>query len=341
MTKPKSVLIIRLSAMGDVAMTSPIVHELCQQNPDCRFTFLSTGFFKPFFKEHSNFRFFGTDIKKSGKGLRGIIKLYRELRQLEDFDLVIDIHNVLRTKILSLLFRLTGVKVLVMDKGRQEKRALVRKDNKQLRPLMGTIDRYASIVREAGLNLTLKNEFPLAGLTLSDKVQDLVGKKACSWIGIAPFAQHKGKIYPLEAMEEVVRLLNERGNVRLFVFGGGASERAVAESLEAKFENCVSVIGKLKLNEELELISKLDCMVSMDSSAMHMASLAGVRVVSVWGATHPYAGFLGYKQEYGDAVQLDLDCRPCSVYGNKPCYKGTYECMAIPPARIVDKIFEK
>ena len=341
MTKPKSVLIIRLSAMGDVAMTSPIVHELCQQNPDCRFTFLSTGFFKPFFKEHSNFRFFGTDIKKSGKGLRGIIKLYRELRQLEDFDLVIDIHNVLRTKILSLLFRLTGVKVLVMDKGRQEKRALVRKDNKQLRPLMGTIDRYASIVREAGLNLILKNEFPLAGLTLSDKVQDLVGEKACFWIGIAPFAQHKGKIYPLEAMEEVVRLLNERRDVRLFVFGGGASERAVAESLEAKFENCVSVIGKLKLNEELELISKLDCMVSMDSSAMHMASLAGVRVVSVWGATHPYAGFLGYKQEYSDAVQLDLDCRPCSVYGNKPCYKGTYECMAIPPARIVDKIFEK
>ncbi len=341
MRKPQSVLIIRLSAMGDVAMTSPIVHQLCRQNEDCRITFLSTDFFKPFFKEDPNFRFVGTDIKKSGKGLKAIFHLFRELRRMDDFDLVIDVHNVLRTKLLSLFFRLCGVKVVVMDKGRSEKRALVRKVNKRFLPLKTTIDRYADVMQRAGLTLQMQECYPFSKMILSEKVRQIVGEKDQKWIGISPFAQHKGKVYPLESMEQVIRLLDDNGGLRLFVFGGGASERKVAESFEKKYKSCISIIGKLGLTEELELISNLDCMVSMDSSAMHMASLSGVRVVSIWGATHPFAGFLGYGQSGDDVVQLDLDCRPCSVYGNKPCYKGTYECMSIAPATIVSKILNQ
>ena len=80
-------------------------------------------------------------------------------------------------------------------------------------------------------------------------------------------------------------------------------------------------------------------MVSMDSSALHMSSLVGVPVVSVWGATHPFAGFYGFGQDPSLAVQLDMACRPCSVYGNKPCLYGTYACMSgIPPEAIVEKV---
>lgn len=90
------------------------------------------------------------------------------------------------------------------------------------------------------------------------------------------------------------------------MFGGGTSEQAYAERVAALRENVVSAIGRVRLGEEMELISNLDLMVSMDSSALHMSSLVGVPVVSVWGATHPFAGLrfragpvLGGAARYG------------------------------------------
>ncbi len=338
MSKPGGILIIRLSAMGDVAMTSPVVDALCRQNPDCRVTFLSTSFFKPFFANHTNFTFFGTDIKKTGKGISSIYRLYKELKQAGNYDVVVDAHNVLRTKVLRFFFFLSGSKVLVIDKGRAEKHALTRRSNKKMVQLKSTIDRYADLFRRTGLNIDLQASYPLPKVELNDKITALSGVKSERWIGIAPFAQHKGKMYPVEKVEEVVKILHAKGGIRMFIFGGGAAERAVAEDFQQRYSSCTSVIGRLSLDEELALISNLDSMMSMDSSAMHMASLSGVRVVSVWGATHPFAGFLGYRQSMSDVVQRDIDCRPCSVYGNKPCYKGTWECLDIEPSVIAAKL---
>ena len=90
---------------------------------------------------------------------------------------------------------------------------------------------------------------------------------------------------------------------------------------------------------EMELMSHEDCLVSMDSMAMHMASLVATPVVSVWGATHPNLGFLGWGCRPEDALQADLPCRPCSVFGAKPCQYGDYRCLkAITPERIVAQI---
>ncbi len=324
--------------MGDVAMTSPVVDQLCTQNPDCNFSFLSTPFFKPFFKAHPNFTFVGTDIKKSGKNIFSIYRLYKELAAAGKYDAVVDIHDVLRTKVLRTLFALSGVKVFVVDKGRREKKALTRKNNKVMKQLKPTVERYADALRSSGLTLTMDGSYPLGKSALSEKVQGITGIKNERWIGVAPFAQHKGKIYPIGRVEQVVDLLIKSENTKVFIFGGGPTEKAIAEEISCRYDNCISIIGKLNLEEELMLISNLDCMMSMDSSAMHMASLSGVRVVSIWGATHPYAGFLGYGQSIDNAVQLDLDCRPCSIYGNKPCYKGTYECMDINPEVVARKI---
>ena len=87
-------------------------------------------------------------------------------------------------------------------------------------------------------------------------------------------------------------------------------------------------------------MSHLDTMVSMDSANMHLASLTGTRVVSVWGATHPYCGFMGWQQKEEDAVQINtLSCRPCSVFGNKPCHRGDFACMNnILPEEIIQRI---
>lgn len=93
------------------------------------------------------------------------------------------------------------------------------------------------------------------------------------------------------------------------------------------------------IRAELALLSHCNVMLSMDSANMHLASLVGLRTVSVWGATHPYAGFMGWNQQMHDAVQLDMVCRPCSVFGNKPCARGDYHCLnGIPPSLIIEKI---
>ena len=93
------------------------------------------------------------------------------------------------------------------------------------------------------------------------------------------------------------------------------------------------------LKEELSLIYQLDVMISMDSANMHLASLVNTPVVSIWGATHPYAGFMGWNQRIDNAVQIDLPCRPCSIYGKKPCYRNDFACMnQITPETIVEKV---
>lgn len=81
-------------------------------------------------------------------------------------------------------------------------------------------------------------------------------------------------------------------------------------------------------------------MISMDSANMHLASIVGTRCVSIWGATHPYAGFLGFGQSENDVVQInDLTCRPCSVFGDKECYRGDWACLEeINVQQIIDKI---
>ncbi|MDD2330738.1 MAG: glycosyltransferase family 9 protein, partial [Bacteroidales bacterium] len=92
---------------------------------------------------------------------------------------------------------------------------------------------------------------------------------------------------------------------------------------------------------ELSVIRELDVMISMDSANMHFASAVGIPVISIWGATHPKAGFYGFRQDPQRAIQYSLDCRPCSIFGAKPCWKGTYECMEQITEEHVISFFER
>lgn len=164
------------------------------------------------------------------------------------------------------------------------------------------------------------------------------------WVGLAPFAAHAGKIYPEEKMRDLIALLNQRHpSWRFFLFGGGGRERDLLTAWAEPFPK-TQCVGTLlhSLDEELILMSRLDAMVSMDSANMHLASVVGTPVVSVWGATHPFAGFMGWGQPAENAIQVEgLPCRPCSVYGNTPCLRGDFACMAgIAPERIVKRIEE-
>ena len=160
-------------------------------------------------------------------------------------------------------------------------------------------------------------------------------------IGIAPFAQHAGKVYPVPLMAEVIKgLLAKNENIRIFLFGG-KNEREELAQLEIS-ERVINLAGKGSIAEDMLRMKDLRCVISMDSFNMHLASLMETPVISVWGATHPYAGFLGYGQSEMQIVQLnDLPCRPCSIYGNKPCRYNDYHCLTgIQPSLILKKVYE-
>lgn len=353
-TKVRRLLVIRSSAMGDVAMTSPVLAEVIRRYPHIEIVMLTRSFYEAFFDGIPNFSIHNIDLARYHRGAKGLIRLYRELRKAHKIDAIIDLNDKIYSKLLRKFYRFSGVASYHIDKGRDEKKALTRSIDKAKAPLRTSIERYADVFAEAGLQINPKfelrrNHRPIPSTIIADMTKVGMLKHSASdqnvksgpWIGIAPFAQHKGKIYPLDKIKEVITGVTARyPECEIFIFGGGASEKAIAEAIAAEYARCRSTIGRFSLREEMDLIANLDLMVSMDSSAMHMASLVGVRVISVWGATHPYAGFLGFGQSVDDAIGLDtLECRPCSVYGHKECFRSDYACLNdLPPNRIYERI---
>ncbi len=334
------VLILRFSAIGDVAMTVPVVDSLARRYPDDRYTVVSRSFLAPLFAHcPDNVRFVGVDLQNDYKGIRGMYRLYGKLSE-QKFDAVADLHDVLRTKLLRMFFRFGGVKVKCIDKGRDEKRQLTRKKNKIFKQLKLSTERYADVFRALGR--PVEPDFrSIFGSSRGDfsLIESIAGIKTGTWIGIAPFAKHGEKILPIERTEEIAAHFSRRHDVKVFLFGGGAEEKEILDRWSKEYPQTVSVVGKLKMTEELVLMSYLDVMLSMDSANMHLASLTATPVVSVWGATHPYAGFYGYGQSPENAVQIDLFCRPCSVYGNIPCYRKDKACLIQMTSReVIDKM---
>ena len=345
--KTPHILIIRFSAMGDIAMTVPIVYSLAKQYPDVRISVLSRPFAQPFFQHLApNVDFMAADLKEEYKGFGGLNALYRRL-VAKQFTAVADFHNVLRTRYLRLRFLLDGKSVAHINKHKQGKKLLCREENKVFIQQPTSFQNYADVLEALGYPIKpeFTSIFPAEGGDLQ-LLPNIIGIKQPSerWIGIAPFAAHAGKMYPQEKMELVVRKLTEKHpSWRIFLFGGGKQEIEVLNQWAAQYPQCLCVANVLKgLEKELILMSHLDTMVSMDSANMHLASLTGTRVVSVWGATHPYCGFMGWQQKEEDAVQINtLSCRPCSVFGNKPCHRGDFACMNnILPEEIVRRLEE-
>jgi ADP-heptose:LPS heptosyltransferase len=310
-------------------MTVPVINLLIQQHPELNITMVSNGFVKPLFNDIERLQFYAADLKGRHKGFKGLYRLYLDLKSSFSFDAIADLHDVLRTKILRSFFIFSGKRIAVIDKGRKEKKELTRKKNKILKPLKTTFQRYADVFDSLQLPVVLNYSEGIKKIIRPAdlQLQQLKGEGNYT-IGLAPFAQYAEKTYPPNKMKEVIRLLLRH-------------KAALFQQWEKEFERVESMAGKFNFQRELQLISSLDVMISMDSANMHLASLYSVPVVSIWGATHPYAGFYGWGQLPENAVQIDLYCRPCSVFGNKPGYRGDLACLNnISPLTVYNKVME-
>ena len=333
----KKLLIIRFSALGDIAMTVPVVYDLAVQYPNLDITMLSREMARPLFERMpNNVHFFGADLKKRHSCLYGLNHLMHDIH-FSDFDPVADFHDVLRSQYLRLNCKMSGQRIAKIDKGRKGKKALTRKKVKIFVQQATSFERYAKVLEQLGY--PIKPQFTKLDYSSFCETQKAPSE---TWIGIAPFAKHPAKVYPMEKMEEVIKALSERENTTLFLFGGGEKEKRQIAELCNKYPNVKAAQSQHGLAGELALMGQLDVMLSMDSANMHLASMVGTRVVSIWGGTHPYAGFLGWNQKPSDCIQLDMPCRPCSVYGNKSCYRGDYACLnGITPGQILEQLLQQ
>ena len=342
--KKEHLLVIRFSALGDVAMTVPVVYALAQQYPDVRITVLSRNFARPLFDDLlPNINFMEADLKREYHGITGLNSLYRRLLA-KQFTAIADLHSVLRSSYLRMRFNLDHYKVAHIDKHRKDRRRITSSSNKQLIQLPTSFQNYADVFARLGfpVNVQFRSIFSEDGGDMNLLPESLprptVGQPC---IGIAPFAAHEGKIYPVRLMEQVVeQLLAKHPDTRIYLFGKGQREDETFPKWCAAHPQCVYVSQHLNnLRDELILMSHLQVMVSMDSANMHLASLVATPVVSVWGATHPFTGFMGWNQNPENAIQIPLECRPCSIYGQKPCLRGDYACMRnIAPEQIVNRV---
>ncbi len=335
-------LVIRLSALGDVAMTVPVISAFTRQFPEIHISVLTRPFFKPIFNGLDNVAVIEADVKEKHKGMRGLWRLYSDLSK-QDFNVIADLHNVLRTNILKSYFSLNKIPFIQIDKGRSEKKALTRAGNKVFQPLKPTVERYADVFRSIGFDLNLSLAANQARLPIPARITEPFGKDARKWIGIAPFAAFKGKMYPLKLMEEVISQIDQSENYHILLFGGGSKEESLLASIAKKYRWAHNMAGTYSFEEELALISNLDVMVSMDSGNAHLAAMYGIPTITIWGVTHPHAGFYPFGQDPENALLADREqfpMIPTSVYGNKQPKGYEAAISTITPQQILQKIYK-
>lgn len=304
--------------MGDVALTAPVIHSLLEKNPELRITLISNSFFEPFFNPSNRFTFHPASVKAQHKGIAGLKALYNEVKST-GFDAVIDLHDVLRSRILCSFFKLNGTRIVRFDKGRAEKKALLSATS-GFRKLPHTTDRYFEAFGKMGLHTGLTTN-PWRKVEGQSNLQQFLTEKNITkgdlLIGIAPFAKHEAKLWGLDKIEELIPRIQQEFDARILLFGGGAEETQKLQALNSNHPDTIVVAGNLDLSSELQLMCELSVMISMDSSNMHLMCILGKKVVSIWGGTHHFIGFgpLGNEDLIVEVPRNNMPCRPSTIYG--------------------------
>lgn len=333
------VLITCFSSISNVAAIVPQLYGLVNDYPEHEFVVLSRSFLKPLFDKLPRVTFVGADIRGEHKTIVGVYRLFKQLKAMRP-DVVLDMQRSWRTRLITRLFALLGTKTLQIGFARREQKHLIKRGANKYHPIPTIFDRQARLY--AKIRLNVNDDFHKLydpNMEQVAKIKELYGEKHGHWIGIAPFSIARGKTLPLRKMKNVIAHFDKQPNTKIFLFGAGEMENELLSDWQSLYDNVYAVHTNLKLDDELVLMNFLDVMLCMDSANMHLASLMAVPVVSVWGATHPYSGFLGWKQSMNNCVGVDFSCRPCTAHSDKKCKYGDYRCLeSLHSSKIIETI---
>jgi ADP-heptose:LPS heptosyltransferase len=296
------ILVIRFSAIGDVLLTFPVVEALQHKYPSAEIHFLTKPSNKAVLELLSSKvhpRFLQESLVQTAKQLRG-----------ERYDLVIDLHNNLRTFLLQALLMKGSWK---RYRKLNFQKWLLTSFKWNTLPKVHVVDRYAQAALVNPTNVTLAVSDTINGM-------ELLPSKYVAWVLGATFST---KQFPLSKLIETIERLDMP-----IVLLGGEKENPLASSLQAHFPSLISLVGKTSLAEAASVLSKANVVVTNDTGLMHLAAFYEKPMVCIWGNTVPSFGMYPYQSAPVFHAQVsDLSCRPCSKIGHNTCPKGHFDCM--------------
>ena len=317
------ILIIRFSSLGDVILTSSVFEALNKEG--IKIHFLTLKNWEELYKNDLRIDKLITVEKEKIKTLNGIKKLSQDLNR-ENYDYVVDLHNTLKTRILSLFLKSKTVTY--------KKSSLLRRLMLTFKPFKAkwlfVPELYAETFKKLGIKI--KNPRPSIPLTKEEIEKALRISPKEPFIVIAPGAKWKTKRYPIEKFVEVAKLLKEKGFQTVSI--GGKEEQDLGKILNQKAQT-INLCGKLSIRESLSVIRISKGVISNDSAVTHMARAVKTKVLTLFGPTHPAFGFAPAEDE-GKAITLNLPCSPCSLHGKTRCKKQV--CFEIPPEKVVEEM---
>ena len=335
------ILIACFSSVSNVACIVPQLYGLSQKYPEHEFSVLSRNFLEPLFSSIPRVRFIGADIRNEDAGVAGAFKIYNRLSN-RGYDVVIDMQNHWRSRLIASMLKAKGTRSYAISEERRASNTLISKGAMASMPMKSIFVRQAEVFAKAGL-VTDDSFVKLPSVPEEKKrlVFDMYGEKHGTWIGVAPLSSSLGKVLPFKKMKTIISHFDSRPDTTVFLFGAGEFEKEMLSDWQSMYNNVHAVYTRLKLEEELALMAELDVMLSIDSANVHLASLMGVPVVSLWGQTHPYCGFVGWKQPLENCIGVDMPCRPCSLRGDSECRYGDFRCMgAVEENMVIEKMEE-
>ncbi len=316
-----TILIIRLSSLGDVVLTTPVLAALKAAWPNAHITFLTKGAFAPVFTRHP---FIDEIVGFEERGLWGWAG---EIRRRK-FDLVIDLHDTVRSRVWSLL---AGAPSRVRyDKRAADRRRLVWTKRVSPRLSGSVVDRYLETLAELGIPSgdRIPKLYLGADERLSEPLEKRLGPMPAGdprFVAIAPGALHATKQWPAERFAAAADRLAEGRPV--VVLGTRADARAAEEVLKTLTSPAQSFVGQTSLRDMMLILRRCALLLTNDSGAMHVAAALGVPTVALFGPTVKAFGFFPLGAQTAVVEDSGLDCRPCSVHGTKKCPRGHFQCM--------------
>ena len=337
--RTESVALVVLAEMSDLIDALWILRALRSSYPETKVAVVTAPAYRSLVKgEGAEF------IACPARGVRGLWRAASALRR-GGYRSLADLQGSVRTFMLRVVVAVRtffGSRTRVVDRARQSRKMMTRKFRKVLLPNTFSTERYRLTLERLGFKNLVLPVNPVGSVErdfyIPEQLTSVLGEKSGVWVGYAPFADTRGKMFPTSTSDKLVALLVERFE-RVVIFGGGDMERLFAEGVAEKYgPKVVPAVGILSPYEEMKLMGAVDLIISPDNPSLHLASLAGTPVLSIWGSTHPFAGGAGYGQNPEWQLQLDLPCRPCAVRGERGCIFGDRRCInGITPEMVAER----
>lgn len=326
---PSRILIIRFSSLGDLVLISPVTRALRQRYATAEIVITVKQAYEPLARLLP-----GVDTVISFNPADGFRALLTQVRR-HDFDLVIDLHANPRSRLLS---RLSGVsRVIRYRKRRMARMGMVYAPSRDT-PTRHTVDLYLDTL--ASLDITNSERLPslevhpAARTAIAERLHALGVSEGQRILGLAPGASSPAKQWPATHFARLADECHKTTGVVVLLVGGLRDTETTGAVAAAMTAPCIDWAGSIDLSLLPPVVARCHALVSNDSGPMHVATAVATPVVGLFGPTHPRLGFapLGAQDV---ALSLDMACSPCSLHGEKPCWKGTHACLADLPVHRV------